>query len=229
MAKEYLDKNGLTYLWGKLKGYFQEKLVSGTNIKTINGQSILGSGNVVIGGTQDSRLVTNNTTELEAGYSTDYSTYNINMVNTDGDAISINNLGNANMNPKITLLPDNDWSQKVEVGDLAFTSDIPALPTLQSATVSSAYSGACSYLKFGRMVIFDANITTTGALTNGTVLASGLPANHVTATMAYGFNNNSSTENVGVYITSSGTLTVRGTFASANRTIRVSGAYISAS
>ena len=46
MAKEYLDTNGLTYFWNKLKNYFQEKLVSGTNIKTVNNQSLLGSGNI---------------------------------------------------------------------------------------------------------------------------------------------------------------------------------------
>lgn len=50
MAKEYLDKTGLTYFWGKLKTYFQPKLVSGTNIKTINNQSVLGSGNITIQG-----------------------------------------------------------------------------------------------------------------------------------------------------------------------------------
>lgn len=48
MAKEYLDKTGLTYFWGKLKNYFQVKLVSGTNIKTINNESLLGSGNISI-------------------------------------------------------------------------------------------------------------------------------------------------------------------------------------
>lgn len=50
MANEYLDKVGLTYFWGKLKAYFQVKLVSGTNIKTINNQSVLGSGNITIEG-----------------------------------------------------------------------------------------------------------------------------------------------------------------------------------
>ena len=56
MATKYLDSTGLTYFWGKLKGYFQVKLVSGTNIKTINNESILGSGNLTVqggsGGTQ---------------------------------------------------------------------------------------------------------------------------------------------------------------------------------
>ncbi len=48
MAKKYLDDTGLTYLWGKLKDKFQVKLVSGTNIKTINNESVLGSGNITV-------------------------------------------------------------------------------------------------------------------------------------------------------------------------------------
>lgn len=50
MAKKYLDDSGLSYLWGKLKDIFQVKLVSGTNIKTINNNSLLGSGNITISG-----------------------------------------------------------------------------------------------------------------------------------------------------------------------------------
>ena len=52
MAK-YLDKDGLTYYDGKIKavvGKKQDKLVSGQNIKTINGQSVLGSGDIPISG-----------------------------------------------------------------------------------------------------------------------------------------------------------------------------------
>lgn len=189
----------------------------------------------------DQKLILTNSTEIEAGYSSTYDTFNVNVVNSDGDAISLNNMGTGK-HPALTYLPDNDWTQAQNIGNLAFQSDVPTKtseltndsgfltsPSLQTATVAGAYSGSCSYLKLGRMVIFDANISTSGALSNGTILASGLPANHVVATMAYGFNNNSSTENVAVYITSSGTLTVRGAFASANRVIRVSGAYISAS
>ena len=48
MAKKYLDYTGTQYFWGKLKDYFQVKLVSGTNIKTINNSSVLGSGNISI-------------------------------------------------------------------------------------------------------------------------------------------------------------------------------------
>lgn len=49
----YLDKAGLTYLWGKIKTLLsnkQDKLVSGTNIKTVNGESLIGSGNISISG-----------------------------------------------------------------------------------------------------------------------------------------------------------------------------------
>lgn len=49
MSYNYLDKNGLTYFWGKIKDKLnlkQDTLVSGTSIKTINNNSILGSGNM---------------------------------------------------------------------------------------------------------------------------------------------------------------------------------------
>ncbi len=49
----YLDKPGLTYFWSKLKSLFDDKqdlLESGTNIKTINNQSLLGSGDITISG-----------------------------------------------------------------------------------------------------------------------------------------------------------------------------------
>lgn len=47
MAK-YLDFNGLKRFKNKLSGIFQSKLVSGTNIKTINNNSVLGSGDLTI-------------------------------------------------------------------------------------------------------------------------------------------------------------------------------------
>lgn len=50
MAK-YLDETGLGIVWTKVKGELgkkQDTLVSGTNIKTVNGASLLGEGNIVI-------------------------------------------------------------------------------------------------------------------------------------------------------------------------------------
>ena len=46
----YLDESGLNYFWNKIDQKKQETLVSGTNIKTINNQSLLGSGNITIQG-----------------------------------------------------------------------------------------------------------------------------------------------------------------------------------
>ena len=51
MADQFLNKNGLKTLWSKIKSLVSEKqdeLISGTNIKTINNQSILGSGNITV-------------------------------------------------------------------------------------------------------------------------------------------------------------------------------------
>lgn len=43
---KYLDDAGLAYFLSKCSGKFQAKLISGQNIKTVNSQSILGSGNI---------------------------------------------------------------------------------------------------------------------------------------------------------------------------------------
>ncbi len=50
MPKKFLDQDGLATVWGKAKEIFQPKLVSGTDIKTVNGNSLLGSGDIEISG-----------------------------------------------------------------------------------------------------------------------------------------------------------------------------------
>jgi hypothetical protein len=65
--------NGQTFIFAYQRGYWrtvysdiskQDKLISGTNIKTINSQSILGSGNLTIGGVSDAiRILTSNETK----------------------------------------------------------------------------------------------------------------------------------------------------------------------
>ena len=67
---KYLDENGLSTLWGKITDKIsnkQDKLVNGTNIKTINGNSLLGSGNITINtsGTIDSALSTTSTNPVQ--------------------------------------------------------------------------------------------------------------------------------------------------------------------
>lgn len=51
--ENFFRENGVKWLWERIKTLLsakQDKLVSGTNIKTINGTSLLGSGNVTISG-----------------------------------------------------------------------------------------------------------------------------------------------------------------------------------
>ena len=50
---KYLNGNGLSEVWTNIKNYIasqllgkQDNLISGSNIKTVNNQSLLGSGNV---------------------------------------------------------------------------------------------------------------------------------------------------------------------------------------
>lgn len=53
MSGKFLDDSGLSYFWGKIKAALlgkQDALISGTNIKTINNQSLLGSGDITISG-----------------------------------------------------------------------------------------------------------------------------------------------------------------------------------
>lgn len=115
------------------------------------------------------------------------------------------------------------------VTDEVATITVPSVPTIQSGSVSGSYTGSINYLKFGRMVIFGGTIGTTGALSNGGQIATGLPANNNSGSIFYALNNNSTSENVPLYVTNTGALLVRGSFASSSRSLRVSGAYISAS
>lgn len=51
MAKKFLDSEGLGIVWRKIKtelGEKQNNLVSGTNIKSINGESLLGAGDLQV-------------------------------------------------------------------------------------------------------------------------------------------------------------------------------------
>lgn len=47
---KFLDETGLRTLWSKITSKFQPYLVSGVNIKTIGGTSLLGGGNILITG-----------------------------------------------------------------------------------------------------------------------------------------------------------------------------------
>ena len=89
----------------------------------------------------DQKLILTNSTEIEAGYLSTYDTFNVNVVNSDGDAISLNNMGTGK-HPALTYLPDNDWTQAQNIGNLAFLSDIPTLPdVLNRSSFGDTWSG----------------------------------------------------------------------------------------
>lgn len=135
----------------------------------------------------------------------------------------------------IKALNTRTWVRDVYVNGSSVVTDevatltVPSEPTIQSGSVSGSYTGSINYLKLGRMVIFGGTIGTTGALSNGGQIATGLPANNNSGSIFYALNNNSTSENVPLYVTNTGALLVRGSFASSSRSLRVSGAYISAS
>lgn len=61
---KYLDEDGLGYFWEKIDVKKQNLLVSGESIKTVNGESVLGSGNLYIEGGSDPQKITN--TQIDA-------------------------------------------------------------------------------------------------------------------------------------------------------------------
>lgn len=98
----------------------------------------------------------------------------------------------------------------------------------KTATISSGYTGLVTYVHIGKICVFSGYVVTSGALSHGQVLATGLPAyyNGYANPMVWATNNNSSSENVPIVIQQAGNLSVRGAFASSNRSLRFTGAYI---
>lgn len=75
--------NAITELWAKCKAYFQAKLVSGTNIKTINNESLLGSGNISVGGGGS------DVTGVKGNSESTYRTGNVNLTAANIGALSL--------------------------------------------------------------------------------------------------------------------------------------------
>lgn len=101
---QYLDKTGLTHFWEKVDSAKQDTLTSGTNIKTINNQSLLGSGNITISGGGSATDV-----QIDGVSITSSGVANINTTGYDADTNSlatvndINNIGSAKLDKQLTL------------------------------------------------------------------------------------------------------------------------------
>lgn len=75
MSQKYLNESGLSYFWSKIKnalGYKQDALISGSNIKTINGSSILGNGDLTVGGDPTAMTQAEVLTAVQNGWADKY-------------------------------------------------------------------------------------------------------------------------------------------------------------
>ena len=119
---KFLDATGITTLVNKLKTKFQETLVSGTNIKTINNESILGSGDIIIsgGGGQSSWYGTSNS----AASATEKVVTCDGYVLTKGAIITVL-FSTANSATDITLNVNGTGAKPIYVCDFAVVANNP--------------------------------------------------------------------------------------------------------
>lgn len=98
----------------------------------------------------------------------------------------------------------------------------------RSATIASGASGEVYYLHFGRLCVVSGAVTINGAMTASQNIASGLPRG-LTGSVNYNLratNANAVNENVDLFITYDGYIRNREALASANRSLRFCGAYL---
>lgn len=71
----------------------QDTLVSGTNIKTINGQSVLGEGDITVGGSTPTNMVTTDTQQTISGYKTFSTITNFTYANKGNPCVRLGSNG----------------------------------------------------------------------------------------------------------------------------------------
>lgn len=169
----YLDNTGLLYFWSKLKTYlttnFQAKLVSGTNIKTINNNSLLGSGNISISGTtptktsdliNDSGFITDTLPNDGHIYGTltDDSTNSLLTISTSNNCVLghggyANENGNTNiygnsvyLRSKTGISFEGSTSSNININDL-YVKTTHTVTTSLSASSGSYKSGTKTFSK----------------------------------------------------------------------------------
>lgn len=95
---------------------------------------------------------------------------------------------------------------------------------VQSATLSSGFSGNVHYVRDGRVVTVNLVVSSTSALTAGQTFATGMPQPYEAYTlglyMPFGMTS-------GIRLTDSGTLTIDSAQSAGSRTFRTSFSYIS--
>ena len=179
MSRKYLDNTGLTYFWNKINSKKQNTLVSGTNIKTINNQSLLGSGNISISGGSGSSIdvqvngtsivsndVANLITKTAYNSSTnkiatesDINLGTITSVKMNGSTIATS--GEADLGTVITS--HQDITSKQNVTDNTLTTTNKTIPTAinEVNSIAKGANQALSYSNYQAMVTAFNNLTST--------------------------------------------------------------------
>ena len=152
---EFLDKNGLQYFWDQVDGAKQDILVSGENIKTINNNSILGSGNLDIeGGGGVTDVEVNGSSVVTAGVAeVTVPTETSDLVN-DSDFVSDSSYVHTDNNFTTTL---KDKLDGIESG---------AEVNVQ-ANWTEADSGADSYIQNKPSVVTDVDVDGSSVVSSG--------------------------------------------------------------
>lgn len=171
----------------------QDTLVSGTNIKTINNESILGSGNITVGGGTATDVQINGTsitssnvaniiTESSYNASTnkiatmsDLPTKTSDLTNDSGFITNtVNDLTNYTLSSNLSTVATSG-----SYTDLSNTPSIPSLINNTSSIVKNTTyitsSGYLSCYSYGKLCTVSLNIRLANNIPNGTALLSGLP------------------------------------------------------
>lgn len=128
---KYLDSIGLGHLMSLIKtalGLKQDALVSGTNIKTINNESLLGSGNISVGGGSSA------VTGVKGDSESTYRTGNVNLTAANVGAASAANVHHSTS--EMGLVTDNGLSRFIVTGNRN-----PRIDTRESTADSFATLG----------------------------------------------------------------------------------------
>lgn len=136
----FLDATGVTTLVNKLKTKFQPTLISGTNIKTVNSTSLLGSGNIVIIG-QTAWYGTSSTTATTAAKVVTCTNYSL----ITGEIIAVHfSTANTYVSGAITLNINSKGAKDVYVNG-AVTSASNTLLWEANTTILFTYTGSYYY------------------------------------------------------------------------------------
>ena len=166
----FLNNSGLQTLWNNITTNFQEKLVSGTNIKTINNSTILGSGDLTV----SASLPTASTSTL-GGVKVDGTTIDI-----DGNGvISFSGIGIEHLITTTATLTVAGWSSNSQTVNVSGVTSSNAVIVTYAPESRSAYVAAdiyCSAQGSGTLTFVCTTTPSVSITVNIIVMSVNLPA-----------------------------------------------------